>query len=107
MNEMPGIPMIRQQEDIPFGERLTLAIQKFFLALANCLMCLFLAPIIFGRTLFTTKRDIWVPASFLRGLPGPQGPLRMDINLTGQEDENWKKDHDDIFGTDEEGSPHN
>ena len=105
---MNGIPMMRKEEDIPFGERLTFAIQKFFTMLANCLICLCLAPVVFGRTLFTTKREIWVAAPFLRALP-QQGPLKMDINLNspGQEDEHWKKEHDDIFGTDDEGNPHN
>lgn len=103
-----NVPFVLSEVDIPFGERLSIAIQKFFTSLANALICLFLAPIIFGRTLFTTKRKVYQAAPFLghsQMLPNNGPPGEMTINLKPmmpESEEKWKQAHDDIYNNNDE-----
>jgi len=82
-----SIPMIRSEAPIPFGERLTDAIQKYLTMQCNAQIAFCLAPVFFCRTLFTSKKEIHIPIPFVQ----PQ----MNINLgpQGDEEEEWMKEH--------------
>lgn len=89
MNEnQPPFRLVEQT--IPFGERLVNATQNFFYLLALAPICLITAPINFFRILFTTKRKVAVLDI----------PLKQN-NQAPHDVEPWKKEHDDLFGSED------
>jgi len=103
MNEMNNQqpPLICEEYHIPFGQRLSDAVQRFFTAIANSLICLCLAPVVFFRVLFTSKRKVWRHNPLFRGFED-QGQININLNQQAPNDEDWKKLHDELYGNDDE-----
>jgi hypothetical protein len=96
-NLPPGIPFTVEEVPIPFGERLTAAIQQFFYLLMMGPVCIVLAPVHFFRILFTKTRATVV----ITNTDLTKGKLPMDNMGGGNDDEPWKKQHREMYGDDE------
>ena len=92
------IPFTIEDVPIPFGERLTTAVQYFFHTLVLIPIYLVLAPVGFFRILFTKTK----PTVVLFGQGNAQlngGPLPPSAN--GDDGEDWKRQHREMYGDDE------
>jgi hypothetical protein len=80
-------------EKIPFGERLSMAISQAASTFCIVIAGVFLLPVNFFRTLFTSKRRI-IEFNITRA-PSENGAVG-DFHLDDEED--WKKAHREQYG---------
>lgn len=83
-------PFIIKEESISLGERLISAFTQFFYMLFLVPTYLIAAPIVFFRVLFTSKRKVAILS------------LPKQDSVEAEYHEPWKKEHDNLYGSEED-----
>lgn len=87
-------PLTKYRVAIPLGARVVEAVERFFTLIATGLASIVLAFIVPIRILFTVKRDIYMPSSFL-----PQQSTQSDYpRYPLDEEEAWLREHREEYG---------